>query len=108
MPRVVPSQVVSFIDTVSSQQSSEHVRMNSIGAAALSAVVELVEQIPYELLSMDKEAYGSLIRAKATIREILSTWTFKSERRQKTSRIQPPSFQQSTRAHSPGAREVSR
>ena len=73
MPRVVPSQVVSFIDGIPSQQNSDLVRMNSIGAANLSAVLDLVEQIPDELLTMDKEAYGSLVRAKATIREILST-----------------------------------
>jgi hypothetical protein len=75
MPRIVPSQVVSFIDTIMSRQSTELVRMNSIGAGGLSAVLDLVDQVPDELLTMDKEAYGSLIRAKGTIREILGTWT---------------------------------
>jgi hypothetical protein len=75
MPRVVPSQVVLFIDSISSQQTSELVRMNAIGGGNLAAVLDLVEQIPDELLTMDKESYGSLVRAKATIREILSTWT---------------------------------
>jgi len=75
MPRVVSSQVVSFIDSICSAQSGELVRMNSIGAGGLSAVLDLVDQIPAELLTMDKEAYSSLIRAKATIREILGTWT---------------------------------
>jgi len=75
MPRVVPSQVVDFIDSITSQQPGEHMRMNSIGAGGLSAVLELVDQIPDELLTMDKKTYGSLIRAKGTMREILSTWT---------------------------------
>src|ERR1700687_1629151 len=75
MPRVVPSQVVSFIDSITSRQSTELVRMNSIGTGGLLAVLDLVEQIPDDLLTMDKEAYGSLIRAKGTIREILGTWT---------------------------------
>lgn len=75
MPRVVPSQVVSFIDSVYSEERSEHVSLRNIGAANLSAVLDLVEQIPDELLTMDKEAYGSVIRAKATIRQVLGTWT---------------------------------
>jgi len=75
MPRVVPSQVREFIESIPSQLTSEIARMNSIGAANLSAILDLVDQIPDELLTMDKETYGSLIRAKATIREILSTWT---------------------------------
>ena len=49
--------------------------MYAIGDANLAAVLDLVEQIPDGLLMMDQEAYGSLIRAKATIRNILSNWT---------------------------------
>jgi hypothetical protein len=75
MPRVVPSQVVSFIDSIMSRQATEIVRMNSVGAGGLLAVLDLVDQVPDELLTMDKEAYGSILRAKGTIREILGTWT---------------------------------
>jgi hypothetical protein len=74
MPRVVPSQVVSFIDNIF-PQDVEMMKMYAIGDANLAAVLDLVEKIPDELLTMDQEAYGSLIRAKATIRNILSTWT---------------------------------
>jgi hypothetical protein len=48
--------------------------MNHVGSATLSAVLDLLNQIPDELLTMDKEAYGSLIRAKAQIKDILATW----------------------------------
>jgi len=49
--------------------------MNSIGAPKLSTVLELVGQIPDELLTMDHDAYTSFVNAKATIKNILETWT---------------------------------
>ena len=52
------------------QVGNEIVSMNMVGSAALSAVLDLVDQIPDELLTMDDEAYASLIRAKAKIKDI--------------------------------------
>ncbi len=75
MPRVVPSQVFSFITSISLREYNDLVSMNEVGPAQLSAILDLVEQIPDELLTMDNETYGSLIRAKAQIREIPATWT---------------------------------
>jgi hypothetical protein len=75
MPRVVPSQVVSFINSMHMPYTpSDLVRMNTIGSANLSGVLDLVEQIPDELLTMDQDAYVSLINAKALIRDIIDTW----------------------------------
>jgi hypothetical protein len=75
MPRIVPSLVFRFIASIPVQEANEIVRMNSIGSAALSAVLDLVDQIPDELLTMDSETYGSLILAKAQIKDMLATWT---------------------------------
>jgi hypothetical protein len=74
MPRVVPSQLRDFINSIRNYQSGESVSMNQVGSATLSAVLELVEQIPDELLTMDKDVYGALIRAKAQIKDALATW----------------------------------
>ncbi len=74
MPRVVPSQVVAFIDGIHNYEFQESVSMNHVGSATLSAVLDLVEQIPDELLTLDKEGYGSFIRAKAQIKDMLATW----------------------------------
>ena len=52
MPRIVPSQVVLFIDSVF-PQDSQQVKLRNIGDANLAAVLDLVEQIPDELLTMD-------------------------------------------------------
>jgi hypothetical protein len=76
MPRVVPSQVVAYIDSFPIYATNDQVvSMNMLGSAALSAVLDLVEQIPDELLTMDSESYASFTGAKATIRDILATRT---------------------------------
>jgi hypothetical protein len=48
--------------------------MNNIGSRSLIAVLDLVDQIPDELLTMDSETYGSFILAKADIKDMLATW----------------------------------
>ncbi len=75
MPRVVPSQVCRFIANIPTQQAGELVRMNNIGSRALTAVLDLIDQIPDELLAMDSETYGTFILAKADIKDMLATWT---------------------------------
>jgi hypothetical protein len=72
MPRVVPSQVVRFIKQ---NDVTLAVSLNSAGAPELSAILELVGQIPDELLTLDNETYSSLVKAKAEIKDILETWT---------------------------------
>jgi hypothetical protein len=75
MPRVVPSRVVDFIDQIQTQPFAEFVRLKNIGSATLSAVLALTDEIPDELLTMDTQAYGSLIVAKEEIKDVLATWT---------------------------------
>src|SRR5712664_4112783 len=72
MPRVVPSRVVRFIKK---NDVTLAVSLNSAGAPELAAILELVGQIPDELLTMDNETYSSLVKAKAEIKDILETWT---------------------------------
>jgi hypothetical protein len=74
MPRVVPSQVLRFIGSMQLREANELVSMNSVGPAYLSALLDLVDQVPNELLTMDNDAYASLMYAKAEIKEILATW----------------------------------
>jgi hypothetical protein len=74
MPRVVPSQVVSFIDSIA-LSGDMFVSLHTVESSLLFATVELSNQIPDELLTMDTAAYASLIQAKAQIAEILEIWT---------------------------------
>jgi hypothetical protein len=75
MPRVVPSQVGAFIDTLPSYATvQETVSLNHLGSAALVAILDLVEEIPDELLTMDNASYASFAYAKAQIRDVLDIW----------------------------------
>jgi hypothetical protein len=73
MPRVVPSQVVDFINTLwpTAIQQKE---LNRVQAGQLSGLVDLVDQIPGELLTMDSARYAPFICAKAHIKQRLLTW----------------------------------
>lgn len=82
MPRVVPSQVRDFIAGIHLPQHAV-VRINDVGPHVLSALLDLVEQIPNELFTMDSKAYELLILAKATIKDILATWRANQNANQK-------------------------
>ena len=72
MPRVVPSQIVDFIDGITPIEISPGVtRVNSVGSARLRGVLDLVGQLPDELLVMDGTTYASFVAAKANIEDLL-------------------------------------
>lgn len=73
MPRVVPSQVVSFIDALW-PTVEQKINLNAAQAGQISGLVELTEQIPTELLTMDAAAYAGFVCAKAHIRYRLGVW----------------------------------
>lgn len=75
MPRVFPSQVVAFIRNLPDYQKAQAVvSMNHVGSPALSSVLDLVAQVPGELLTMDDATYAGFILNKAKILSILETW----------------------------------
>jgi hypothetical protein len=73
MPRVVPSQVVAFITTLW-PTADDQKAISKLQAGQVSGLVELADQIPGELLTMDSAAYARFICAKAHIRHKLSAW----------------------------------
>jgi hypothetical protein len=73
MPRVVPSQVVAFITNLW-PTSRDINNLHRGQAGQLSGLVDLVDQIPGELLTMDTGAYTLFICGKAHIRQKLLTW----------------------------------
>jgi hypothetical protein len=76
LPRVVPSQVVSFIDRVTLQSIPNGTLIfNTIKPAFLSTVLDLLNQVPDQLLTMNNDAYAALIQGRATINEMLVVWT---------------------------------
>ena len=74
MLRVVPSQVVVFIDSIF-PATEEVIYLNKVDSGQLSGLVELVEQIPNELLTMDAATYALFVCCKAKIKETLSHFT---------------------------------
>jgi hypothetical protein len=71
MPRVVPNQVVAFIDSAF-PSTEEIVHLSRLDTGQISGLIDLVDQIPGELLMMDNTMYALLVSSKATIRELLT------------------------------------
>jgi hypothetical protein len=77
MPRVVPSQIVTFIETCF-QRDPASLNLLQLGRAEmgqLAGLVELVEKIPDELLLIDGATYAALLSSVCHIRETLKFWT---------------------------------
>jgi hypothetical protein len=80
MPRIVPSQVVDVIDQVfpsaKTQQNTQSGRI-SIDKGyqkELAAIIELVEQIPSELIILDAENHIKFLMSISAIRNAIKGW----------------------------------
>jgi len=73
MPRVVPSQVVAFINSLW-PSSRDLNNLHRGQAGQLSGLVNLVDQIPNELLVMDAATYALFVCGRAHISQKLATW----------------------------------
>ncbi len=93
MPRIVPSQVVAFIDAIPLPPDEGFTTQTySIDTADISGLADLIDQIPEELLTMDISSYASFICSKARIRETVLVWTARSDNTLEPSRfLMPPS-----------------
>jgi hypothetical protein len=74
MPRVVPSQVVDFIDGAGDLSVFDNNAMRQIDAAALSGLLNLLDELPQELLALDAESYVDFVCCKARVRAELERW----------------------------------
>lgn len=84
MPKVVPSQVVEVIDqvfpNVKNQKDTQQDRFSVDRAHQneLAAIVELINQIPAELIKLDPKDYTALQLAVTAIRNMLPTWNLRN------------------------------
>jgi hypothetical protein len=53
---------------------TEAASINQIGSPKLSALVDLIDQIPNNLITLDTAGHMSLASAKAKIRDVFDTW----------------------------------
>ena len=80
MPRVVPSQIVDIIDQIVPEakgQIDTQEKRFSIGRDrenSVAAIVDLVDQIPSELLVLPSEQYAMLVASIAALKTVLKTW----------------------------------
>lgn len=79
MPRVVPSQVIAFINGLW-PSSGDLNNLQRGQAGQLSGLVDLLDQIPNELLIMDTAAYASFVCGKAHIKQKLLGWVAVQDR----------------------------
>lgn len=78
MNRVLPSQVVQFIESafpwVLTETEGHPVSLGSGAAGALAAVIDFVDKIQGNLLVINEQAYAEFLAARAFIVNALRTW----------------------------------
>ncbi|MGA8060221.1 MAG: hypothetical protein WB999_18390, partial [Candidatus Binataceae bacterium] len=80
MARVTPRQVVAFIDRMCpgiAEWTPEHSRAAQLHASfdsQLSTLVQLIGEVPPELMPPDADRYAELVSSVAAIRAVVQTW----------------------------------
>ena len=77
MPRVVPSQVVDLIDQLFPfiADGSEPNRTLEHGSLLqLAAVLELIDRLPQELITLGPDQYVAFVKSVAAIRAVIPRW----------------------------------
>lgn len=78
MARVVPSQVVAFIDKVFPNILKDGAKkdwhLNKVNQTDLAAILDLTDRIPEELLILEQQKYAQYLSSIATIRQYLAIW----------------------------------
>ena len=75
MPRVVPSQVVSLIDQLFPVATREKVwNLNPDHQNHVAAIIDIVDQIPPELLTLKADDYAGFLASMAAIRHTVLRW----------------------------------
>jgi hypothetical protein len=73
MPRVIPSDVVTLIND-RFPNAADDINVHSGHAGTLSAIVQLVAQIPDELLTISGGDYGDFISSIESLKYTLDRW----------------------------------
>jgi len=75
MPRVVPSQIIGFIDQVFPQaKDNKKFYLERNYAISCAAIIDLIEQLPSELLVLSSKQYIKFVSAVAAIKIGLENW----------------------------------
>lgn len=79
MPRIVPSQVVTLVDRLfpwgaTQKNTKQEVQLERSSTNSLAAVVELADQIPPELITLDPDSYAVYVTSLTAIRTAIRAW----------------------------------
>jgi hypothetical protein len=76
MPRVFPSQVVSYIDArfPFAQQPKAETLHSSIYQGGLNALLRLVDELPEELITLSENDYNKFVDSVETLRSVAALW----------------------------------
>ena len=79
MPRVVPSQIVALIDKLfpwaKNQKEDDHREaVTKEQSCSVAAVLDLVQQLPPEFITLTSDAYSELVASIAGLRTQIENW----------------------------------
>ncbi len=75
MPRAVPSQVVALIDELfPNTESAPNFKVNPDAAPRLAAIVQLVRDVPEELLQISGSDYSDLVLGVSILEYMAKSW----------------------------------
>ena len=79
MPKVTPSQAVALIDRIfpwarQGEQITGGTDLTFGVSSAVSTIVELIEQIPDELITLEGDDYAGFAASLSTLKHALSIW----------------------------------
>lgn len=72
MPRVVPSQVVAFLSNILIDDAI--INLTRYGTSRFTAALDLLAQIPSELITLSPTDFTRLTNAKSILQDQLATW----------------------------------
>jgi len=81
MPRVVPSQIIDFIDQAfPSAKDNKSFYLDRNHAEHCLAIIDLIEQLPPELLAISGQPHIEFVSAKSAIKIALEQWKLRTHR----------------------------
>lgn len=81
MPRVVPSQIIDFIDQAfPSAKDNKSFYLDRNHAEHCLAIIDLIEQLPPELLAISGQSHIEFVSAKSAIKIALDQWKLRTHR----------------------------
>jgi hypothetical protein len=78
MLRTVPSQIVTYLNRTLPEGNWGSIGPAQVGE--LAGLIQLIDQLPGELLTLNGEAYADFIAAVSRVQEQVTTWSFVGQR----------------------------